>query len=80
MSTRKKVERLIKNGRLDEGVELLLKEMLRFLGDMPVDKYHDYRDFRHRRLVDYLVNRFMREKWNKNTREDTGISKPVKKA
>lgn len=65
VSTREEVEGLIKGGRLEEGVEALLKEMLYFLGGRPVDKYHDYRDFRHRGLVDYLVNRFMRERWNK---------------
>jgi hypothetical protein len=65
LGTRKEIEELLKRKRLEDGVETLLKEMLNFLGDMPVDKYHDYRDFRHRGLVDYLINRFMREKWNK---------------
>ena len=70
MSKRKEIEGLIKSGRSDQGVEMLLKEMLKFLGDMPIDKYHDYRDFRHRGLVDYLVNRFMREKWSKEHKKE----------
>jgi hypothetical protein len=60
----KEIEELLKSGRFENGVEMLLKEMLNFLGNMPLDKYHDYRDFRHRGLVEYLINRFMREKWN----------------
>jgi len=46
---------------------MLIEEMLRFLGEMPVDEYHDYRDFRHRGLRDYLINRFLREKWNEDS-------------
>jgi hypothetical protein len=65
LSTRKEVEKLFISGRTEEGVKMLLKEMLYFLGDMPIDNYHDYRDFRHRGLVDYLVIRFLREKWSK---------------
>lgn len=70
MSKRKEIEKLLKSGRLDKGVKMLLKEMLKFLGDMPVDKYHDYRDFRHRGLVDYLVFRFMSERWSKERKKE----------
>ena len=51
-----------KNGKATAGVEMFLEEMLRFLGEMPVDKCHDYRDFRHKGLRGYLINRFLREK------------------
>lgn len=50
-------------GRVEDRVEMLLDEMLRFIAEMPVDKYHDYRTFRHGGLRDYLINRFLREKW-----------------
>ncbi len=36
------IERLLKDGRLEDGVEMLLEKMLRFLAEMPVDRYHDY--------------------------------------
>ena len=65
-SMKEEIEELIKSGRLIDGVEMLLEEMLRFLGEMPADKYHDYGDFRHRGLRDYLINRFFREKWNED--------------
>jgi hypothetical protein len=65
-SGKKEIEELIKNGRLIDGVKMLLEEMLRFLAEMPTNKYHDYRDFRHRGLRDYLINRFLREKWNED--------------
>lgn len=55
----------LKGGRVKDRVEILLDEMLRFLAEMPVDKYHDYRTFRHGGLRSYLINRFLREKWNK---------------
>jgi hypothetical protein len=38
----------------------VLDELLRFLGEMSVDRHHDYRVFRHRGLRDYLINRFLR--------------------
>jgi len=57
------IERLLVNDRLEEGVEMLLEKMLRFLAEMPVDKYHDYREFRHKGLRGYLINQFIREKW-----------------
>ena len=59
-------QRALKGGRLIDGVEMLLEDMLRFLAEMPADKYHDYRDFRHRGLRGYLINRFLREKWNED--------------
>ncbi len=72
--TGKKIEELFRCGRLEDGLEILLKEMLYFLGDMPIDNYHDYRDFRHKGLVDYLVYRFMDEKWNKKYAEKCGLT------
>lgn len=60
---REEIERLLKDGRLEDGVEMLLEKMLRFLAEMPVDRYHDYREFRHKGLRSYLTNRFLTEKW-----------------
>ncbi len=44
-------------------IKQLLDNMLDFLAEMPVDKYHDYREFRNLRLRQYLIHRFMREKY-----------------
>ena len=41
----------------------LLDSMLNFLAEMPVDKYHDYREFRNLRLRQYLIHCFMRKKY-----------------
>ena len=60
---REEIERLLKDGRLEDGIEMLLEKMLRFLGEMPIDRYHDYRDFRHTGLRNYLIHRFLTEKW-----------------
>lgn len=60
---REEIERLLIDGRLEDGIEMLLEKMLRFLAEMPVDRYHDYREFRHKGLRGYLINRFLREKW-----------------
>jgi len=60
---REEIERLLKDGRLEDGVEMLLEKMLRFLAEMPVDRYHDYREFRHKGLRSYLIHRFLTEKW-----------------
>ena len=49
-----------------EGTEKVLDEMLKFLGEMPLDKYHDYGDFRHKGLRGYLINLFLREKGDKD--------------
>ncbi len=59
------IEEPIKSGRVEDGVEILLDEMLSFLAEMSVDKNHDYRTFRHGGLRSYLINRFLREKWDK---------------
>ena len=48
-----------------EKLKVLLDRMLSFLAEMPVDKYHDYRTFRHTRLREYLIHRFLREQLNK---------------
>lgn len=63
-SRKEEIEELLTGGRIEDGIEMLLDEMLRFLAEMPVDKYHDYRDFRHTGLREYLIHRFLREKWN----------------
>ena len=60
---REEIERLLLDGRLEDGIEMLLEKMLRFLGEMPIDRYHDYRDFRHTGLRNYLIHRFLTEKW-----------------
>jgi hypothetical protein len=60
---REEIERLLKDGRLEDGVEMLLEKMLRFLAEMPVDRYHDYREFRPKGLRSYLIHRFLTEKW-----------------
>ena len=60
---RKRLEWLLIEGRFDEGLEMFLERMLRFLAEIPVDKYHDYSDFRHKGLRGYLINRFLTEKW-----------------
>ena len=44
-------------------IKQLLDDMLDFLAEMPVDKYHDYREFRNLRLRQYLIHSFMREKY-----------------
>ena len=44
-------------------VKQLLDEMLDFLAEMSVDKYHNYREFRNLRLRQYLIQNFMREKY-----------------
>ena len=62
---REEIERLLLDGSLEDGIEMLLEKMLRFLAEMPVDRYHDYRDFRHKGLRGYLINRFLREKWRR---------------
>ena len=63
-SGKEEIEEPPKGGRVEDGVEMLLDEMLRFLAEMPADKDHDYRTLRHGGLRDYLINRFLRDKWN----------------
>jgi hypothetical protein len=65
-SGKEEIEELLKGGKAEDGVKMLLDEMLRFLAEMPVDKYHDYKTFRHGGLRGYLINRFLREKWNED--------------
>ena len=62
-SSKKEIEELIRSGKVIDGVEMLLEEMLSFLAKIPADEYHDYRVFRHKGLREYLINRFLREKW-----------------
>ena len=61
-SGKKEIEELLRSERVEDKAEKLLDEMLKFLGEMPVDKYHDYGDFRHKGLRGYLINLFLREK------------------
>ena len=63
---KEEIEELLSSVREREGTEKVLDEMLKFLGEMPVDKYHDYGDFRHKGLRGYLINLFLREKWDKD--------------
>ncbi len=60
---REEIESLLIDGRLEDGIEMLLEKMLRFLAEMPVNRYHDYREFRHKGLRGYLINRFLTDKW-----------------
>jgi hypothetical protein len=46
-----------------EKIKKVLDNMLDFLAEMPIDKYHDYREFRNLRLRQYLIHSFMREKY-----------------
>jgi hypothetical protein len=48
----------------------LLENMLDFLAEMPVDKYHDYREFRNLRLREYLIHKFIQ----KNVKQATKIT------
>jgi hypothetical protein len=45
---------------------VLLDRMLSFLAEMPVDKYHDYRIFRHTSLREYLIHQFLHKQLNKS--------------
>jgi hypothetical protein len=44
-----------------EELKVLLDRMLSFIAEMPVDRYHDYRIFRHTGLREYLIHRFLLE-------------------
>jgi hypothetical protein len=68
---REEIERNLKNGRLEDGVEMLLEKMLRFLAEMPVDEHHDYGEFRHKGLRSYLIHRFMTDKWHARSARHT---------
>jgi hypothetical protein len=64
-SERERIEKIIKNGRLENSIEMILEKMLRFLAEMPVNNYHDYRCFRHKGLRAYLIHQFLTEKRRK---------------
>jgi hypothetical protein len=49
-------------------IKQVLDDMLDFLAEIPVDKYHDYREFRNLRLRQYLIHGFMREKYARKAR------------
>jgi hypothetical protein len=52
----------LRSKRVEDKAEKFLDDMLKFLAEMPIDRYHDYRAFRNIRLRDYLINRFLRER------------------
>jgi hypothetical protein len=52
-----------KEKEVKKEVKQLLDEMLNFLAEIPVTKYHDYREFRNLRLRQYLIQNFLREKY-----------------
>ena len=49
------------NQKEEDKIKQLLDGVFDFLAEMPVDKYHDYREFRNLRLRQYLINNFMHE-------------------
>jgi hypothetical protein len=61
-SGKKEIEELLRSERVEDPTEKLLDEMLRFIAEIPIDKHHDYRTFRHSGLRGYLINRFLRER------------------
>jgi hypothetical protein len=66
---KKKIQgNLIYNEKEVKNVIQLLDSMLDFLAEMPVDKYHNYRDFRNLRLRQYLIHSFIREKYARKVR------------
>ena len=58
----KEIEVLLSRVREREGTEKVLDETLKYLGEMPVDNYQNYGDFRHKGLRGYLINLFLRKK------------------
>jgi hypothetical protein len=61
-SGKEEIEELLRSERVEDIVEKLLDEMLKFLAEMPIDGHHDFRTFRHGGLRGYLINRFLRER------------------
>jgi len=43
-------------------IKQILDDMLDFIAEMPVDKYHDYREFRNLHLREYLIHKFMHKR------------------
>lgn len=64
LECKEEIKVILENEDTIADVEMILEEMLKFLGELPVDEFHDYSDFRHKGLRDHLINRFLREKWN----------------
>jgi hypothetical protein len=56
------------DGIEDRKVKQLLDNMLDFLAEMPVDKYHDYREFRNLHLREYLIHRFIKNSAGRSKR------------
>ena len=59
---KKEIEKQLRSEIVENKAEKFLNEMLKFLAEMPIDKYHDYRIFRHNGLRGYLINRFLHER------------------
>ena len=49
-------------------IKQLLDDMLDFLAEMPVDKYHDYREFRNLHLREYLIHKFIKNSAGRSKR------------
>jgi hypothetical protein len=47
-------------------IKQILDDMLDFLAEMPVDKYHDYREFRSLHLREYLIHKFIQQNYARN--------------
>ena len=60
-----KNKRLQINQKELKKIKKLLDDLLDFLAEIPVTKYHDYREFRNLRLRQYLIHRFMQEKYSR---------------
>jgi hypothetical protein len=62
-----KIENSNKKIRLNQKdvkeVKQILDDMLDFLSEMPVDKYHDYREFRNLHLREYLIHKFIKKNY-----------------
>jgi len=59
---KEEIEELLRSERVEDKTEKLLDEMLKFLAEMPIDRHHDYKTFRHSGLRGYLINQFLRER------------------
>jgi hypothetical protein len=51
-------------------IKQILDDMLDFLAEMPVDKYHDYREFRSLHLREYLIHQFIQKNVRKKVKKN----------
>jgi len=51
-------------------IKQILDDMLDFLAEMPVDKYHDYREFRSLHLREYLIHKFIQKNVRKKVKKN----------